>query len=353
MQFHSDNCGPAHPSIMAALTQANEGYAPSYGEDEIMDEVRRRLHSLFEAPEAAIYLVATGTAANVLGLSTLTRPYQTIFCTPHAHIEVDECNSPEFYTGGAKLTLVGDTDKMTPEALEAAIGKWPEGDVHTAQRGPLCLTQVTERGQVYTVDELTALSDVAHGHGLPVFLDGARFANAIATLGCSPAEMTWKAGVDALSFGGTKNGCLDVEAVIFFDPAHAWEFELRRKRAAHLHSKHRYLSAQMKGYLNDDLWLELARKSNAACAYLAARLREVPDCDFTHPPQANMIFATLPRETHQRLIAAGAGYGLFDGPLHGGDRAEPLLCRLVCDWSMTHAQIDEFIACARLQAAVS
>jgi threonine aldolase len=353
MQFHSDNCGPAHPRVMAALVQSNEGYAPSYGADPVMDEVRAQIRTLFEAPEAAVYLVATGTAANVLGLSTLTRPYQTIFCTPHAHIEVDECNSPEFYTGGAKLTLVGDTDKMTPEALEAAIGKWPEGDVHAAQRGPVCLTQVTERGQVYTVDEITALSDVAHDHGLRVFLDGARFANAIAALGCSPAEMTWKAGVDALSFGGTKNGCLDVEAVIFFDPAHAWEFELRRKRGAHLHSKHRYLSAQMKGYLAEDLWLELARKSNAACAYLAARLREFPDCHFTHPPQANMIFATLPRATHQRLIAAGAGYGLFEGPLDGGDGAEPLLCRLVCDWSMTHAQIDEFIASARLPAAVS
>lgn len=352
MHFHSDNCGPAHPSIMAALAKANEGYAPSYGADDIMGEVRTRLRALFEAPEAAVYLVATGTAANVLGLATLTRPYQTIFCTPHAHIEVDECNSPEFYTGGAKLSLVGTQDKMTPDALDEAIGKWTEGDVHTAQRGPVCLTQVTERGQLYTPDEIRALTAVAKRHGLPVFLDGARFANAIAALGCTPAEMTWQAGIDALSFGGTKNGCLDVEAVIFFDPAHAWEFELRRKRGAHLHSKHRYLSAQMHAYLTDDLWLELAQRANAAGAHLAAGLRTVPECRFTHTPQANMIFAKLPRATHQRLVAAGAGYGLYDGPLETGDPAEPLLCRLVCDWSINHAEIDRFIGYARQPAAV-
>ena len=348
MQFQSDNCGPAHPRVMAALAAANDGYAPSYGADPIMDTVRTRIRDLFEAPQAAVYLVATGTAANVLGLATLTRPFQTIFCTPQAHIEVDECNAPEFYSGGAKLSLVGDADKMTPAALEAAIGKWSPGNVHGAQGGPLCLTQVTERGQVYTLDEIAALTAVARANGLPVFLDGARFANAVAALGCSPAEMTWKAGVDALSFGGTKNGCLDVEAVIFFDPDHAWEFELRRKRGAHLHSKHRYLSAQMDAYLTDDLWRDMARHANAACAQLARGLAGVPGCRLAYPPQANMIFATLPRATHQRLFAAGARYGLAEGPLETGDPDAPLLCRLVCDWSMTEDRIETFLACARV-----
>ncbi len=346
MHFYSDNCGPAHPAVMEAINAANASYQASYGTDSIMEEVRGQVRDLFEAPEAAIYLVATGTAANVLGLATLTTPFQAIFCTPHAHIEVDECNGPEFFTGGAKLTLVGEDDKIAPQALEAAIAKWPKGDVHAAQHGPLCLTQVTERGQVYSVEEITALTSIAKAHGLPTFLDGARFANAVAALGCTPAEMTWKAGINALSMGGTKNGCIGVEAVIFFDPKHAWEFELRRKRGAHLFSKHRYLSTQMQAYLSDDLWMSLAQKSNAAGQRLAAGMREVPECHLTHEPHANMIFATLPRATHQRLHAAGAAYSLFDGPLETGDANESLLCRLVCDWSVTDDQIDAFLAAA-------
>ena len=346
MYFGSDNCGPAHPAVMQALSDANQGYHASYGDDPIMDRVRTKIRDLFEAPEAAVYLVATGTAANALGLATLTQPWQTIFCTPDAHIQVDECNGPEFFTGGAKLTLVGDDDKMTPEALEKAIAKWPKGDVHAAQHGPLCLTQVTERGQVYTLKELRALTAIADAHDLPTFMDGARFANAIATLGCTPAEMTWKSGFTTLSMGGTKNGCIGVEAVIFFDPAHAWEFELRRKRAAHLFSKHRYLSAQMDAYLTDNLWRDIATQSNAACAHLVAGLKTLPDCHFTHDPQANMIFATLTRATHQRLHAAGAVYSMFDGPVDSGDPAQPLLCRLVTDWSITTDQIDAFIAAA-------
>lgn len=346
MHLYSDNCGPAHPAVMDALNAANAGYQTSYGTDTIMDEVRADIRDLFEAPEAVVYLVSTGTAANVLGLAALTKPYQTIFCAPRAHIEVDECNGPEFFTGGAKLTLVGEADKMTPAALETAIAKWPAGDVHTAQLGPLCLTQVTEFGQVYSLDEIAALTSIASACELPTFLDGARFANAIAALECTPAEMTWKAGVDALSMGGTKNGCLGVEAVIFFDPKHAWEFELRRKRGAHLFSKHRYLSAQMQAYLRDDLWLTLARKSNAAGQRLVAGLRNVPDCQIAPNPQANMIFATLPRATHQRLHAAGAVYGLIDGPLEAGDPQDPLRCRLVCDWSISNDQVDAFVAAA-------
>ncbi len=346
MNFASDNCGPALPEVMQALASANAGFQPSYGADALMEAVRTRLREIFEAPQAAVYLVATGTAANSLALATLAQPWQTIFCTPLAHVQTDECQAPEFYTGGAKLTLVGEGDKMTPAALQAAIARLSPGDVHVSQRGPVALTQVTEMGHLYTLDELAALTAAAADHDLPVYMDGARFANAVAALGCTPAEMTWKAGIDAVSLGGTKNGCLGVEAVIFFDPAQAWEFELRRKRGAHLFSKHRYLSAQMLAYLDDDLWLRAARAANDRAARLARGLRDVPGVRFLAEPQANMIFASLPRATHQRLHASGAVYGLSDGPLEGGDPADHLAMRLVCDWSIEEAQIDRFIQIA-------
>ena len=223
---------------------------------------------------------------------------------------------------------------MTPEALDGAIAAEQSRGVHGPQRGPVSITNVTERGTVYTVDEIAALAGVARGYGLPVHLDGARFANALVALGCTPAEMTWKAGVDAVSFGGTKNGLLGVEAVIFFDPAHAWEFELRRKRGAHLFSKHRYLSAQMLAYLTDDLWLDCARRANAAAARLAAGLAGVPGAAFLHAVEANMIFATLPRATHDRLFAAGAEYYLWNSTLEGAAPDAALAARLVCDWSL-------------------
>ena len=346
MNFASDNSGPALPAVMQAMIDANAGYSPSYGEDALMDEVRDRLRTLFEAPQASIYLVATGTAANALALATLSQPWQTVFCTPLAHIHTDECNAPEFFTGGAKLSLVGQADKMTPDALRAAIGAWPAGDVHNPQHGPVALTQATERGRVYTCPEIAALCQIARDHGLPVYMDGPRFANAVAALGCTPAEMTWKVGIDAVSMGGTKNGCLGVEAVIFFTPENAWEFELRRKRSAHLFSKHRYLSAQMLGYLRDNLWLDTAQTANARAARLAEGLRDVPGVGIVFDREVNMIFATLPRAMHQRLRAAGAAYALYNGPLDNGPADEPLMMRLVCDWSITEAEISRFLEIA-------
>ncbi len=346
MFLASDNTGPALPQVMAALAGANTGHVPSYGADDLSARATALVREVFEAPEAAVLFVATGTAANALALSTLAQPWQTVFCTPLAHIHTDECHAPEFFTGGAKLSLVGRDDKMTPNDLRAAIEGWALGDVHVSQRGPVSVTQVTEMGRLYTLEELAALSTVAADYDLPVHLDGARFANAIAALGCTPAEMTWKAGIDAVSFGGTKNGCLGVEAVILFNPSRAWEFELRRKRAAHLFSKHRYLSAQMVGYLTDGAWLDAARMANARCALLAEGLRGTSDCQFAAPPQANMIFARLPRRIHQRLHDAGAVYGLYEGPLGSGDPDEPLLMRLVCDWSITEEQIDRFVGLA-------
>ncbi len=344
MHFASDNTGPVHPKVMAALAAANEGYAMPYGADAIMDEVRSRIRDLFEAPEAAVYLVATGTAANVLALASLCKPWETIFCTRHAHIHEDECNAPEFYTGGAKLTLVDGGDaKMTPESLRQAIEGEETRGVHGPQRGPVSLTNVTELGTVYSVAEVAALTAVARDYGLKTHLDGARFANALAATGASAAEMTWRAGIDAVSFGGTKNGLMGVEAVVLFDPEPAWEVELRRKRGAHLFSKHRYLSAQMLAYLENDLWLEMASAANAANARLVEGLDATGVVDFAHPPEANITFAAWPRAGHRRLKQAGAEYHIMAGELAGDDPDERLTARLVCDWSANPADTDRFL----------
>lgn len=344
MFFASDNTGPVHPNIMAALAAANDGYAMPYGADDLNAAVTARIREVFDAPDAAVYLVATGTAANSLALATLSQPFETIFCAPEAHIHEDECNAPEFFSGGAKLTLVPSQDaKMTPDSLRAAIASEETRGVHGPQRGPVSITNVTERGTVYTVAELSALTDVAKGFGLATHLDGARFANALVALGCTPAEMTWKAGIDVVSFGGTKNGCMGVEAVIFFDPKHAWEFELRRKRGAHLFSKHRFLSAQMLAYLTDDLWLDLATRANAANARLAQGLKQVEGAGYLHEPQANISFASWPRAAHQKLHDAGAVYYVWNDDLAGSNPNEALIARMVTNWATRDEDVDQFL----------
>jgi threonine aldolase len=343
MNFASDNAGPVHPEVMAALMRANAGHAKAYGADAIMDEVRARVRQIFDAPEAAVYLVATGTAANSLLLATLANPWDTVFCAPMAHIQEDECNAPEFFMGGAKLTLVGERDaKITPEGLRRAISAEETRGVHGPQRGPVSLTQATEKGTVYSEGELRAVTGVAKEFGLKVHMDGARFANALVSLGISAGEMTHRAGVDAVSFGGTKNGLMGVEAAVIFDPALAWEFELRRKRGAHLFSKHRYLSAQMLAYLTDDLWLRSARAANAKLQSVVKGLREA-GAEIAWEPEANLVFARLPRAVHQRLIAAGAVYYVWDGDPEVGDPDEMLMARFVCDWSVPESDIARFL----------
>jgi len=344
MFFASDNAGPAHPSVLEALSRANEGYAMGYGADTIMDEVRATIRDLFEAPDAMVHLASTGTAANVLILSTMANPWDTIFCTKMSHINCDECNAPEFYSG-AKLTLVDDLDaKMQPDALRTAIQAEGNRGVHGPQWGPVSITSVTERGTVYSLDEIAALTAVAQEFGLQTHLDGARFANAMVALGCTPAEMSWKAGVDAVSFGGTKNGLIGAEACIIFDPAKAEEFELRRKRGAHLMSKHRFLSAQMQAYLTDELWLDLARRSNATCARLTAGMHTQSAINLAYEPCANMIFFEAPRAVHQSLLTGGAVYYVEDGDVTQGPADEVLTGRLVTDWSMDPAGVDAFLA---------
>jgi len=345
MNFASDNTSAAAPQIMAAIAAANTGYAMPYGNDPIMADVRAQLRAVFEAPEAAIYLVATGTAANALCCAVLTEPWGAIFCHRNAHIEEDECGAPEFYTGGSKLVLVdGAHAKMTPDALARSIGFTGRAGVHNVQRGMVSITNATENGTIYSAAEIKALSDVAKAHRLPVHLDGARFANALVAAGCTPAEMTWKAGVDAVSFGGTKNGCMGVEAVIIFDPQKAWEFELRRKRGGHLFSKHRFLSAQMQAYLADGLWLDLAQRANRAAAQLSEGILAISGASLVHPTEANAVFARWRREGHARAHAAGAAYYFwpFDQALEGPND-ELLSARLVCSWSTSSADVERFL----------
>ncbi|MDP3960633.1 MAG: beta-eliminating lyase-related protein [Pseudorhodobacter sp.] len=339
MFFASDNGAPVPPQVMAALVQANAGYAMSYGADPITAQVRDRIRHLFEAPQAAVHLVATGTAANALALATICPPWGAVFCHRHAHIEEDECGAPEFFSAGAKLALVdGAHGKMTPDSLAEVLARTGTGGVHGVQRGALSLTNVTEAGTVYTPSEVAALTALARAHGLPCHMDGARFANALVATGASPAALTWQAGIDILSLGGTKNGLLGVEAVVIFDPARAWEFELRRKRAGHLASKHRYLAAQIAAYLEDGLWLRLAAQSNAMAARLAAGIAALPDVSLTHPVEANIVFAQWPAGGHARLKATGAVY--YPGPAAPGREA----ARLVASWCTSAAEVDQFLS---------
>ena len=343
MYFASDNAGPAHPKVLDALVVANQGYAMGYGADPIMDEVRTQIRDIFEAPEAAVYLVINGTSANAILLATMSQPWQTIFCADVAHIQEAECNAPEFYSQ-AKLTLVESIDgKITPGGLRNKILSEETRGVHGPQRGPLSITQVTEKGTLYSLGDIKALTGTATEYGLKTHLDGARFANAVTALGCSPAEMTWKAGVDTLSFGGTKNGALGVEACVIFDPELAWEFELRRKRGGHLLSKHRFLSAQMQAYLADGLWLDMARSANARCTQLADGLRGHNSVEMLFEPQANIIFFQMPRREHKRMLDGGAVYYVMDGDPETGDPDERLTGRLVTDWSMTTEGVDQFL----------
>jgi threonine aldolase len=335
MRFASDNTSGAAPEVMAAVLRANAGYDRSYGADAAMTRVTALVRETFEAPNAVVHLVATGTAANALAIATYCQPWGAVFCHTHAHIAEDECNAPEFYSG-AKLVLVpGEAGRMTPATLATALSTTGEGGVHGVQRGMLSLTNVTEAGTVYTPAEIATLTALAKAHDLPCHLDGARFANALVVTGATPAEMTWKAGIDVLSLGGTKNGCLGVEGVVLFDPAKSWELELRRKRGGHLFSKHRFLSAQMEAYLTDNLWLRLAAQANAMGQRLSrgltAKGATVPDAP------ANMLFPLWAPGTHDRLEAAGAHFYRLPAP-EGRERA-----RLVTSWSTTEADIDAFL----------
>ena len=337
MNFMSDNVAGAAPEIMAAVQAANAGAAPSYGADPWTARVERRLEELFERP-VTVFPVATGTAANALALSVMTPPWGAVYCHAESHINTDECGAPELYTGGAKLvTLPGAHAKLAPATLEAALAEAHPGFVHAVQPAALSLTQATEAGTSYTPAEVAALTEIARRHKLLVHMDGARFANAVAHLGCSPAEVTWKAGVDALSFGATKNGAMAAEAVVFFNRDLAETFGYRRKRAGHLLSKMRFVSAQLDAYLADGLWLKLAGHANAQAARLAEGLTALPGVSLRDPVEANELFVAMPDGIKDGLEARGFRFYRWDESV----------IRLVTAWNTDEADVDAFLAAAR------
>jgi threonine aldolase len=342
MNFASDNHYGASPEILAALAAIGQSPAPAYGDDAITARVRKRLCEIFER-EVAVYPVINGTTANALALATLVPPHGAILCHAEAHIAVDECGAPEFFTHGAKLAPIeGQDAKLTPAAIGEALGHFQKGFVHHAQPMAVSLTQATELGTVYTPDELSAIAQLAHSHGMKLHVDGARFANALVGLGCTPAELTWKSGVDVLSFGATKNGALAAEAVIFFDPAEARDFEYRRKKSGHLLSKMRVVSAQLETYLANDHWLANAARANALAQRLAQGLAQAGSIEIAHPVQANAVFARMPTALAARLRVAGAVF--YDwGPPRDGH----VLARLMLSFATREEDVARLIDAAR------
>ncbi|KGJ06752.1 L-threonine aldolase [Paracoccus halophilus] len=335
MNFASDNAGGVHPRILAALGAANAGHVPAYGGDRITRAAQDRLRETFDAPDAAVHFVASGTAANALALSLAAPGWGKIFCHADAHIHTSESGAPEFLTGGAKLVPIpGAGGRIAPEDLIAALEANGRDSVHAGRNVALSLTNATEWGTVYDLDELAALTAIARDHGLICHMDGARFANALAALDVAPADLTHGAGIDILSLGATKNGCMGVEAVMIFDPALAEDFEFRRKRAGALVSKHRYLSAQMLAWLEGDLWLQMAAHANAMAHDLALGLSRLPHVRIDQRVQTNAVFATIPHDLHVRAQAAGIVYHPWPHSQRL-DEGEPVSIRMVCGWDTT------------------
>ncbi len=342
MNFCSDNTTGISPQILAAISEANQGNAMPYGADEYTQEAEKHLASLFET-DATVYLIGTGTAANSLALSTVTPPYGAVLCHKDSHIAYDETGAPEFYTGGAKLIgLEGDYGKITPKRIEAAVAN-NRGSVHQVLPSAVSLTQSTEFGAVYSREKIKAICDMAHSHNMKVHMDGARFANAVASTGASPAELTWKQGVDVLTFGATKNGAMGAESVIFFDKILAEQFGRRRKRGGQLFSKMRFIAAQWNAYLTDNLWLNNARHANAMATKLSQGLAAIESCQVTSPVEANEIFVVMPTPIHKALT--DKGFNFYQWP---GDNKD--LYRLVTAFDSKEEDIDSFILTAKAAA---
>jgi threonine aldolase len=349
MNFASDNTAGIAPAILDAIARASDGYALGYGGDAATARVEQRLAQVFEH-EVAVFLVPTGTAANALALAQVSPPWGAVLCHVESHIATDECGAPEFFGGGLKLIgLAGEGGKIAPATLEAALARGPWGGPHHVTASALSISQATEAGTIYRTAEIQRLADIAHGRGLAVHVDGARFGNALVRTNVTPAELTWKAGVDVMSFGATKGGALAAEAVIFFDPARAGGMQERRKRGGHLVSKHRFLAAQMEAYLAGDLWLDLARHANRMADRLVARLGAAGIAP-VWPVEANEVFVPLRADVDRRLKAAGASYYPWaSGSLPAGLVVAPdaTVVRLVTSFSTTEAEVDRFAALAR------
>jgi threonine aldolase len=341
MTFASDNWAGAAPEILNAISQANDGPAPGYGGDALSARVETRFSEVFER-SCRTFFVATGGAANGLALSVMTPPYGMIVCHEESHVQMDECAGPEFFTGGAKLLPVaGHGGKLTVEGVVSALKGFPERPPHGAPARVLSLTQGSECGTLYSVSELKALCASAHAAGLSVHMDGARFANAVAATGAAPADLTWRAGVDVLCFGGTKNGCIAAEAVVFFDPDKAADFEFRRKRAGHLWSKMRFIAAQFDAYLQDDLWLKLSAHANAMAEKLSAGLAAIDGVEISYPTEINEVFAVFPDGVADKLRADGAFFYPWVTP---GDPADGKMQRLICSFRTTDEEVERFLA---------
>lgn len=349
MHFASDNSSGASPRILDAIVRANADILPSYGADPHTAEAKRRLAAAFAA-EPATTLVATGTSANALALATVVPPGGVVFCHRAAHVIDEECAAPEFYIGSGKLVGIdGPNGKIDPEALRDTLKRFPRGVVRQAQGACLSVSQATESGTVYTPAEVRELADIAHEVGLVVHMDGARFANAVAALGCTPAALSHEAGVDVLSFGASKNGALVCEAVLVFDPARAMSLPFRQKRGGHIVSKGRFFGAQMTAYLSDDHWLDLARHANAMADRLARGLGEVGGVRLPWPRQINEVFVIMPRRIEARLRDAGAQFYEWEPAyLPPAERpgADEAFVRLLCSFATAPDEVDRFVAVA-------
>jgi threonine aldolase len=347
MNFASDNGAGVAREILDAIVASSRVTAPAYGADDYTARAQELLSEVFETRVAA-FLVATGTAANALALSTLVNPWDAVFCHEEAHIHDDECGAPELFTGGAKLVgIAGEGGKVTPEGLRETLDRFPSGLVKSVQPGALSLSQATEAGTVYTVNEVSELSSIARRNGISVHMDGARFANALISAKATPAEMTWRAGVDILTLGATKNGALACEAVVFFDPARAETFAFQRKRGGQTLSKGRFLGAQMEAYLADGLWLRLAERANASGRRLARGLESTPGVRLAWPTDANEVFVVAPTPMIERWRAAGAKFHEWSTRSLAPGRAPrngETLARLVTSFETASSEIDRLLS---------
>ena len=344
MYFASDNWAGVHPDVAAGLSAHASGFSGAYGDGALDHSVYRRFNEIFER-EVAVFFVATGTAANALSLAAYNKPGGISFCHREAHVIEDECGAPEYFSGGSRLHAVdGQLGRMNPADLEHALKRFAPEFVHSGRPMAVSITQATEAGTVYGLDDISAISELAKRHGLPLHMDGARFANAMVSLETTPAEMTWKRGVDILSFGGTKNGCWCAEAIVLFDLDRARELVFLRKRAAQLFSKSRFISAQFDAYFRDGLWLGTARHANAMAARLAAAIEDSGKARLAWLPQANEVFAILKRQEAERLQAEGAAFYDWHKP-HGFDghvSEDEGLYRFVTSFATTAEEVDRF-----------
>ena len=333
VQFASDNVTGACPEVLEAIIKANDGDRTPYGNDQISTDLQNKFSEIFEKP-VIVFPTASGTASNALALSTMTPSFGNIYCHRFSHINTDECGAPEFYTGGAKLVNIYGVDgKITAKELdENVIGK---DIVHHTQPSSVSITQLTETGEAYQLDEIKEISDVAHHHKLNIHMDGARFANALVSLNCSPAEMTWKSGIDVLSFGATKNGCLAAEAIIFFKPELVGNLPFLMKRSGHLLSKMSFVSAQLDAYISNDVWLKNAKHANLMGKKLSNGLNKYPQIKLAYPTYANEIFVKIPEKIIKQLNSEG--YTIND------DEWDGKAVRLVTAWNTDPNDIDNFL----------